>query len=41
MSISQMASAKPPAAKSEAEYLDGLNPEQREAADVHEAGAEQ
>ncbi|HAE93231.1 MAG TPA: DNA helicase II, partial [Hyphomonas atlantica] len=31
MSISQMASAKPPAAKSEAEYLDGLNPEQREA----------
>ena len=31
LSISQMAAAKPPAAKSEAEYLDGLNPEQREA----------
>ena len=31
LSISQMASAKPPVAQGEAAYLDGLNPEQREA----------
>ena len=31
LSISQMASAKPPVAQGDAAYLDGLNPEQREA----------
>ncbi|MBU1288386.1 MAG: ATP-dependent helicase, partial [Alphaproteobacteria bacterium] len=31
LSISQMAAARPPAAAGEAEYLAGLNPEQREA----------
>ncbi|MEM1087774.1 MAG: UvrD-helicase domain-containing protein [Pseudomonadota bacterium] len=31
LSISEMAAARAPAATSEAEYLDGLNPEQREA----------
>ena len=31
LSISEMAAARAPAATTEAEYLDGLNPEQREA----------